>query len=99
MLMIDGKESLILVGIVGGFLVIFVLFVWFPGIVMHDGFSHQFDNSDQALIFDRDGSVKDSFWSRETMTDLWSFPEPRTKAMYKPGPIKLGELQENLLTD
>ena len=63
---------------------------------MHDGFSHQFDNSDDAVVFDKDGSVKETFWRLETLKDLWNLPgKERKKAMYEPDPIELGELQEN----
>ena len=100
MLMVDGKESLMVLGIVVGFLLIFALFVWFPGIVMHDGLSHQFDNSDDAVIFERDGSLKESFWSMQTIRDLWNHPdELRRTAMCTPEPNQLDELQAIPLTE
>jgi len=100
-LMVDGKESLMVVGIVVGFLLIFALFVWFPGVVMHDGLSHQLDNGDDAVIFNKDGSLKESFWSMGTIRDLWNQPdELRRKAMRcKPEPNQLDELQANPLTE
>ena len=85
--MISAKDLPLLLMIVGGFVVVFAL-ICLPGIVTNDSLSHQLGTGDE-MMFDRNGGIKKSFWSWDSMV------KPSGRSAYTPKPIDEGDLQAN----